>query len=448
MGRRPDRPPPATGCSPAGHRAAGLDPYLCTVTDHSGDRAAAPCIVAIIPARGASSRMPGKNLRRVGGVPLVARAAASARRSTLVGRVVVTTDDRAVAAAARAEGAEIMARPARLSGDASSQESALLNVLERLDATADIVVFLQATSPFIDPGDLDDAIARVRDGECDVVFSAVRTRAFLWRQGERGAVGVNHEPAGRARRPDREPEYRETGAFYVMRASGLREARFRFFGRVGIAVVDERRAIEVNSVSQLELANSIAPLVDNGLCVEVDPASPIDADALVTGFDGVHTDDRVLIGADGSESITANRADGVGIESLRGKGVGVLIVSTQTSEAGAVRGRHLGVEVRTGVADKAAAIAGWAAGRGIDLARVAYLGNDLGDLGALAIVGWPLAVADARPEVRAAARVVLTKSGGHGAVREAADRILLARSSRGGEEGQNVAEGRGQVGAA
>lgn len=379
-------------------------------------------MLAVIPARGGSKGVPGKNLRRVGGVPLVARAAASAREATLIDRVIVSTDDRAIAAAARTKGAVVMARPAKISGDLASSESALLNVLDRLDGDPEILVFLQATSPFIDPHDLDAAITRVRDGESDVVFSAIETHAFLWRQGADGAAGVNHDPSFRARRQDREPQFQETGAFYVMRTDGFRAAGFRFFGRVGIALTDERRAIEIDTASQLELAAAIAPLVD--------PECAIDVDALVTDFDGVHTDDRVLLGADGNEYVSANRSDGMGVDMLRAAGLPMLILSKETNSVVTARGRKLRVEVRQGLDEKSGALVQWATEHRLDLARIAYLGNDVNDLSCMRLVGWPIAVADAQPEVLAAARVVLSKRGGHGAVRELAERILSTVATR------------------
>jgi N-acylneuraminate cytidylyltransferase len=79
------------------------------------------------------------------------------------------------------------------------------------------------------------------------------------------------------------------------------------------------------------------------------------------------------------------------------------------------------------VVDKGVVLRAWAAERGIHLGRVAYLGNDRGDLPALALVGWPIAVADATPDVKRVARVVLERAGGHGAVRELADAVLAAR---------------------
>lgn len=219
-------------------------------------------VLAVIPARGGSRGVPGKNLRRVGGVPLIARAVRAASAATSVDSVVVSTDDPAIAEAARLAGAFIVDRPAHLAGDTASSESALLHALDALGGQPEVLVFLQATSPFIDPSDLDAAIARVQSGERDVVFAAVAAHEFLWRDAGESAEGVNHDPAVRQRRQDREPQFRETGAFTVMRADGFREAGHRFFGRIGIAVVPTLTALEIDTVDELELARVLAPLID------------------------------------------------------------------------------------------------------------------------------------------------------------------------------------------
>ena len=389
--------------------------------------------VAVIPARGGSKGVPRKNLRRVGGIPLIARAITSAREAARIDRVVVSTDDREIAAVAREWGAEVVTRPAELSGDAASSESALEHVIDELakqGVRVGILVFLQATSPFIDPGDLDAAVERVQAGESDSVFSAVESWGFLWRSGTTGAVGrggtgasgINHDHRRRPRRQERELEFLETGAFYVMDAAGFRRAQHRFFGRIGVALVPETHAIEIDTEEQLVLASAIAPLIG--------ASTRVDVDAVVTDFDGVHTDDTVLIGQNGEEFVTVSRADGMGVGRLRAAGVAVLILSTETNPVVSARARKLGVEVAQGSADKAAALTAWAAGRGIPLDRIAYLGNDVNDLGCLDLVGWPVAVPEAHPRVLAAARIVLAAPGGDGAVRELAEAVLQSRSSR------------------
>jgi YrbI family 3-deoxy-D-manno-octulosonate 8-phosphate phosphatase len=385
-------------------------------------------VVAVIPARGGSKGVPRKNLRDVGGVPLVVRAIRSALAAPSIDRVVVTTDDAEIAAVARRAGADVVDRPAELASDESSSEAALLHALDELDArgiTTGTLVFVQATSPFIDPEALEEGIRAVRSG-ADVVFSAVETHAFLWRLGREGATGVNHDHRVRPRRQDREAQLRETGAFYVMRAEGFRRYRYRFFGTVRVVLVDELHAMEIDSLSELDAASALAPIVDG----RARALAHIDVDAVVTDFDGVHTDDRVMVAEDGSESVTTNRSDGMGVRLLREAGMPVLILSTEVNPVVAARGRKLRVEVRQGLGDKAAALTEWAAERGIALDRVAYLGNDVNDLSCLALVGWPVAVADAHPLVRSAARVVLTRRGGDGAVRELAELAMPTDKER------------------
>jgi YrbI family 3-deoxy-D-manno-octulosonate 8-phosphate phosphatase len=376
-----------------------------------------PRVIAIIPARGGSKGVSGKNLKTVGGVSLVARAVMSAVAAHRIDEVFVSTDSSEIAAAASAAGATVIERPESLARDESSSEVALLHALDQLDEQPDVVVFIQATSPFIDPADLDSAVHRVVSGEADVVLAARETHAFLWRRTEEGAVGVNHEASIRLRRQDAEPQFQETGAFYVMNVPGFRAAGFRFFGRVDLAVVPELTSLEIDTLDDLAMARAIAPLAT--------PPERVQVDAVVTDFDGVHTDDRVHVGADGTEFVTASRSDGMGVELLRRVGIPILIISSETNPVVTVRARKLKVEVRQAVNDKPSVLSSWAVEHNLNLGRVAYVGNDVNDLACMALVGWPIAVVDAHPEVIAAARVVLSKRGGDGAIRELAERILV-----------------------
>jgi len=218
-------------------------------------------VVAIIPARGGSVGIPRKNLQKVGGETLVARAVHSARVSAKIHHVFVSTDDGEIAGEARRAGALTIDRPAGLATATATSESALLHALGSLDRAPRIVVMVQATSPFIDASDLDAAIGRVASGEADVVFSAVATPVFLWRPAHADGIGwegVNHDAAVRPRRQDLPPQVAETGAFYVMRADGFRDAEHRFFGRVEPQLVDERFAIDIDTDVELEIARALA----------------------------------------------------------------------------------------------------------------------------------------------------------------------------------------------
>ncbi|MET0296899.1 MAG: acylneuraminate cytidylyltransferase [Microbacterium sp.] len=382
-------------------------------------------VVAVIPARGGSKGVERKNLRRVGGIPLVARAILAAQRCAEIDRVVVSTDDAEIAHVAREWGADVVERPAELSGDTATSESALLHALEELErrgVDVGILAFLQATSPFIDPVALGEAVCSVRTRRRDIVFSAVETYGFLWHRGRGGSAdAINHEVGERPRRQDREPHFLETGAFYVMRAKAFRAVGHRFYGSIGIVQVPDRTAIEIDTPAELDVARALAPLLD--------AHEAIDVDAVVTDFDGVHTDDTAVVSQQGEESVRVSRSDGMGVALLRRAGIPQLILSTETNPVVAARAAKLRVDVRHGIDDKATALREWADAAGIPLSRIAYLGNDVNDLGCLELVGWPVAVRDAHPLVLAAARTVLGRAGGDGAVRELADLVLRGRAA-------------------
>lgn len=385
-------------------------------------------VCAVIPARGGSKGVPRKNVRLIGGEPLVARAIHSLLDVQSIDTVVVSTDDLEVAAVARGAGAQVIGRPDELSDDLASSESALQHALEELAINGtlpDVTVFVQATSPFIRPEDVERAIALVRSGECDVAFSVTRSDVHLWREGADGAEGVNHDSRVRQRRQDRQPEYAETGAFYVMRTHGFLEHKHRFFGRVRFVEVDRVDALEIDTEHDFRLAE----LIHAGQNSAPQPDA-IRAKAVVTDFDGVHTDDRVVVDQHGTESVTVSRSDGMGVARLRRAGIPVLILSTETNDVVKTRAAKLGVEVITGCDDKLTALCEWADAHGVTLADIAYLGNDINDVACLQSVGWPVAVADAHPEALAASHIVLRRHGGDGAVRELADRVLIGATAR------------------
>ena len=381
-----------------------------------------PVVLAVVPARGGSRGVPGKNVALVGGQPLVARAVRAAAGSRYVDHVAVSTDDAAIAAAAAAAGAEVVTRPAELSGDTATSESALLHaidaVTERLGTAPDVVVLVQCTSPFVTAADIDQVAAAVVDGGADSALTVGEFHGFVWRP---DGSGVNHDPAARLRRQDRPRELLETGAAYAMTVAGLREHGHRFFGRVEPVVVDAGRTLEVDDPQHLELAQAMAASLDP---VVVSRPTRSDVDAVVLDFDGTQTDDRVYVDQRGRESVAVHRGDGLGVAALRRAGVPVLVLSTEVNPVVAARGRKLQVPVLQGIAAKDAALKEWADAAGVALERTVYVGNDVNDLPCFAIVGWPVAVADAHDAVRARARAVTTARGGSGAVREVATWLL------------------------
>ncbi|MGA5584295.1 cytidylyltransferase domain-containing protein [Streptomyces thermodiastaticus] len=385
-------------------------------------------VLAVIPARGGSKGVPAKNLAPVGGVPLVARAVRACRAARLVTDVVVSTDDAAIAAAARRAGAEVVLRPAALADDTATSEAAVLHALddheERHRTRADVVLLVQCTSPFLLPEDIDAVARGVAVDGADTALTVAPFHGFVWRETDArtGGTGVNHAKTHRPRRQDRPEDLLETGAAYAMDADGLRTHRHRFFGRTELVRTDPARVLEIDDPHDLARARALAPLLDAGRPGAL--PGPGDVDAVVLDFDGTQTDDRVLIDAEGHEFVAVHRGDGLGVAALRRAGLKLLILSTEQNPVVAARARKLRIPVLHGVDRKDQALKQWCEEQGVAPERVLYAGNDVNDLPCFALVGWPVAVADAHDAVRGAARAVTTRPGGAGAVREIAGWLL------------------------
>jgi len=150
---------------------------------------------------------------------------------------------------------------------------------------------------------------------------------------------------------------------------------------------------------------------------------------LVLDFDGVLTDNTVTVTSEGVESVTCWRGDGIGTAALIAAGVPVVVLSKERDPVVKVRCDKLGLPCRQGVDDKTPALEALLAEHGVDAADTAYVGNDTNDLGPLGLVGLPIVVADAHPDVIGSAAYVTGAPGGRGAVREVCDRILAARAA-------------------
>jgi 3-deoxy-D-manno-octulosonate 8-phosphate phosphatase (KDO 8-P phosphatase) len=158
---------------------------------------------------------------------------------------------------------------------------------------------------------------------------------------------------------------------------------------------------------------------------------PAEVTLVVLDVDGVLTDGRLWYGPDGESMKVFDVRDGLGIKNLIAAGIGVAVISGRRSGAVSARMRELGVsDVAQGVTDKARALTELLKRNAIAAKHVACLVDDTPDLGLMAAVGLPAAVADAHPEVLSAAAHVTRAAGGRGAVREFCDWLIAARASR------------------
>ncbi|MBD9496909.1 acylneuraminate cytidylyltransferase [Ensifer sp. ENS01] len=381
-------------------------------------------VVAVIPARGGSVGLPGKNIKPLNGVPLVGRAVLAAVGSEYISGVYVSSDSSEILGVAEKFGAVGIRRSAEISGSTASSESALIHALQEVASMSgkmpDMLVFLQCTSPFTTSEQIDAVVSKLVEDEAASAFSAIEDHGFIWQIAEDGtAAGITHDDMKpRQRRQDMKPRYRESGAIYAMRVPEFLERGNRFCGKTVLVPV-EMPPIEIDTPEDWAVAEAYARSYDPH---RLSPKNKIKA--LITDFDGVHTDDSVIVNQDGSEAVRCSRSDGMGIEILRNRGLKMLILSREQNPVVKARAAKLQMDVLHHIRDKLPALDAWRCAHHLDWAEIAYIGNDINDLDCMKVCGMSFAPSDAHPETKAISTMVLQRSGGNGALRELSEYLI------------------------
>jgi N-acylneuraminate cytidylyltransferase len=205
-------------------------------------------VLTLIPARGGSKEIPKKNIIDIEGKPLLSYAINASIKSD-VDETWVSTEDDEIANIAYLYGSQVIKRPVELSTDDASSESALLHFVNNTD-DFDILVFLQATCPFIKSEDINNAIKLMN--KYDSVISVSKFDQFLW-NGKIPMYNIHN----RKRRQNREQTYIETGSMFVTTVENLLKSKNRISKNIGFVEVPKWRSMDIDTQDDLELARSI-----------------------------------------------------------------------------------------------------------------------------------------------------------------------------------------------
>lgn len=215
--------------------------------------------VGIVPARGGSKSIPGKNIKLLAGNPLLFYTIDEARKSKYIDRLIVSTDNDEIAKIAKNYDVEVIKRPPEYATDTASTEQALIHVVEALreheNYHVDIVVTLEPTSPLRTYYLIDACIEELVNTDADAVISVVRTSSLV------GSVCngkfdylIKNQPR---RRQERKPLYRESSAVYVTETTALFKCKSVLGSNLHVIIGEEIESIDINTPLDFVIAEAI-----------------------------------------------------------------------------------------------------------------------------------------------------------------------------------------------
>lgn len=215
-------------------------------------------ILAVIPARGGSKRIPRKNIIEINGKPLLAYTIEFARKLPEIDAVVVSSEDDEILSVASSYGAEALRRPNELAMDNTQDEPVLIhaaNALETKGRIFDYIVMLQCTLPLRTLETVSNVITTGVNGDFDTVSTCVEDRSRYRRF--RNGVWMPLDTNASRRSQEREPYYREADVCYIMKTKTLVSTGTIFGGKVEFVIVDEIENIDINTPFDLELVTCL-----------------------------------------------------------------------------------------------------------------------------------------------------------------------------------------------
>lgn len=214
--------------------------------------------IVLIPARGGSKGIPGKNIKILNGKPLIAWSIEHAIEAALVDEVYVSTDCSEIKKIAEKHGAVVpFLRPERCSSDVASTESVVEHFLgwaATKNLEIDLLTLLQPTSPIRHPGRLDEAIKHLIDQKADSLVSVSKTHKFMWKDLTR--PNASYDIFNRPRRQDinkNDEAFVENGSIYVTRAWVYHQLKNRLGGKICLFEMSSEESFEIDDPLDFEL---------------------------------------------------------------------------------------------------------------------------------------------------------------------------------------------------
>ncbi|MDP3696589.1 MAG: acylneuraminate cytidylyltransferase family protein [Candidatus Taylorbacteria bacterium] len=224
-------------------------------------------ILVIIPARGGSKRLPGKNIKKISGKPMIAHAILAAKESKYVDRIIVSTDDPAIAKVAKKYGAEIpFIRPAELASDTATTLPVLQHAVAHMEShdkfKPDLVVLIQPTNPLVRSEDIDGAIKKIittKTNSCFTVSEISQRPEWMYHIDNKQAKLFLNEDSGPTKRSQELPRLAIiNGTVYIMRYDTLMKNNLiRDNANTSIYLMPKERSVDIDDLFDFKIAETL-----------------------------------------------------------------------------------------------------------------------------------------------------------------------------------------------
>jgi len=225
-------------------------------------------ILSIIPARGDSKEIPMKNLILLDKKPLLHYTIMASKKSNLISRTIVTTDNTKIKNLANKMGAETIVRPKKLASAKAQLEPTIEHVLSTLEKQEnyrpDVIVLLQNTSPFRTEKHIDEALEYFFKNQFDSVLSGFRSHYFVWELRKNHVIPSNYKPMRRPNRQEMKNEFIENGAIYITKFTSFKKSKCRLSGKIGLYTMPEILSLQIDTYHDIFLTNNIMKMRKNG----------------------------------------------------------------------------------------------------------------------------------------------------------------------------------------
>jgi YrbI family 3-deoxy-D-manno-octulosonate 8-phosphate phosphatase len=379
--------------------------------------------VAFVPVRCNSKSITFKNIKPFCGKPLVYWTLIALQNSQIIDKIYVAIDCNEIKSIVKSfnfSKVEIFNRSTENADDTASTESVMLEFIDSTNhLDKDLFFLVQATSPFTQSIDFDNALKELINRNADSLVTCVRSKRFFWTKNNKP---LNYNFNKRPRRQEFEGIMMENGAFYINSIKNIKTHKNRLSGEIAIYEMEEFTGIELDEEDDWFMAEN---LMNKYILKKMNTPK---IKLFFSDVDGTLTDAGMYYSENGDELKKFNTHDGKGFELLRNAGIKTGLITSEITDIVEHRAKKLKVDyLFQGASNncKLEIIKDVCFKEGVSLNEVAYIGDDINCKEILQKVGIAACPANAVNDIKNLTNIlILSKNGGEGAVREFIESIL------------------------